>query len=70
MSINIAQIGDPILRKPTKVVPKSEINSVKIQKLIDKLIKIMRLEHGTCFCYDFKSGLLTRKVHITHLMIL
>ena len=43
---NIAQIGHPILRNKTKDIPINEINSENTQKIIEKMIKTMRMHNG------------------------
>lgn len=43
---NIAQIGHPILRNKTKDIPINEIKSENTQKIIEKMIKTMRMHNG------------------------
>ena len=43
---NIAQIGHPILRKKTKDIPINEIKSENTKKIIEKMIKTMRMHNG------------------------
>ena len=43
---NIAQIGHPILRNKTKDIPINEIKSESTQKIIEKMIKTMRMHNG------------------------
>ena len=43
---NIAQIGHPILRNKTKDVPINEIKSENTKKIIEKMIKTMRIHNG------------------------
>ena len=43
---NIAQIGHPILRNKTKDIPINEIKSDNTQKIIEKMIKTMRMHNG------------------------
>ena len=43
---NIAQIGHPILRNKTKDIPINEIKSENTQKVIEKMIKTMRMHNG------------------------
>ena len=43
---NIAQIGHPILRNKTKDIPINEIKSESTQKIIEKMIKTMRMYNG------------------------
>ncbi len=43
---NIAQIGHPILRNKTKDIPINEIKSENTQKIIEKMINIMRQHNG------------------------
>ena len=43
---NIAQIGHPILRNKTKDIPFNEIKSVNTKKIIEKMIKTMRMHNG------------------------
>ena len=45
-NFNIAQIGHPILRNKTKDIPINEIKSENTQKIIEKMIKIMRKHNG------------------------
>ena len=44
--LNIAQIGHPILRNKTKDIPINEIKSENTQKVIEKMIKTMRMHNG------------------------
>lgn len=44
--LEIAQIGDPVLREQSKPVEVAEIASPRIQGLIDDLIETMRAAHG------------------------
>ncbi len=46
MKVDILEIGNPILRKHNKKVLYNEINSLKIQKLIDDLIDTMHAVGG------------------------
>ena len=43
---NIAQIGHPILRNKTKDIPVNEIKSENTKKIIEKMIKTMRMHNG------------------------
>ena len=43
---NIAQIGHPILRNKTKDIPINEIKSENTKKIIEKMIKTMRMHNG------------------------
>ena len=43
---NIAQIGHPILRNKTKDMPINEIKSENTKKIIEKMIKTMRMHNG------------------------
>ncbi len=43
---NIAQIGHPILRTKTKDIPINEIKSENTKKIIEKMIKTMRIHNG------------------------
>ena len=43
---NIAQIGHPILRNKTKDIPINEIKSENTKKIIEKMIKTMRMLNG------------------------
>ena len=43
---NIAQIGHPILRNKTKDIPINEIKSQNTKKIIEKMIKTMRIHNG------------------------
>lgn len=40
--LKIAQIGDPVLREPTRALTKEELASPKVQTFIDDLIETMR----------------------------
>ena len=44
--LNIAQIGHPILRNKTKDIPINDIKSDNTQKIIEKMIKTMRMHNG------------------------
>ena len=44
--LNIAQIGHPILRNKTKDIPINEIKSENTKKIIEKMIKTMRMHNG------------------------
>ncbi len=43
---NIAQIGHPILRNKTKDIPIDEIKTENTKKIIEKMIKTMRMHNG------------------------
>ena len=43
---NIAQIGHPILRNKTKDIPINDIKSENTRKIIEKMIKTMRMHKG------------------------
>lgn len=43
---NIAQIGHPILRNKTKDIPINEIKTENTKKIIEKMIKTMRMHNG------------------------
>ena len=43
---NIAQIGHPILRNRTTDIPINEIKSKNTQRIIEKMIKTMRMHNG------------------------
>ena len=43
---NIAQIGHPILRNKTKDIPINDIKSENTKKIIEKMIKTMRMLNG------------------------
>jgi len=45
-NLNIAKIGHPILREKTKDIDLNEINSEKIQTIINKMITTMRKANG------------------------
>lgn len=45
-NLNIAQIGDPILRKKTKEIEINEISSERVQTIIKKMIITMRKANG------------------------
>ncbi len=45
-NLNIAQIGDPILRKKTRELSSEEINSLDTKDIISKMIKTMRKYNG------------------------
>ncbi|MAH88992.1 MAG: peptide deformylase [Pelagibacterales bacterium] len=45
-NLNIAQIGDPILRKKTRELSMEEIQSSSIKNIISKMIKTMRKYNG------------------------
>ena len=45
-NFNIAQIGHPILRNKTKDIPINEIKSENTKKIIEKMIKTMRMHNG------------------------
>ena len=53
--LNIAQVGAPILRKPTKRLSKEELLSESVQEFIDDLIQTMRAAKG--------AGLAANQVH-------
>jgi peptide deformylase len=53
--LNIAQVGAPVLRKPTKKLSKEELLSESIQEFIDDLIQTMRTVNG--------AGLAANQVH-------
>lgn len=42
----IAQIGEPVLREPTRVVSRSELDTVEFQRFIDDLIATMHHARG------------------------
>jgi peptide deformylase len=42
----IAQLGEPVLRRPTESVPAEEIGSERVQRLIDDMIETMRDADG------------------------
>ena len=44
--LNIAQIGEPILRKKTCLVDVNEIKSEKVKKILEKMIFTMRKANG------------------------
>ncbi|HEY3236669.1 MAG TPA: peptide deformylase [Polyangiaceae bacterium] len=44
--LKIAQMGEPVLRKPTQPVAASDIGSPKIERLIDDMIETMRDADG------------------------
>ena len=44
--LNIAQIGHPILRNKTKDIPINEIKTENTKKIIEKMIKTMRIHNG------------------------
>ena len=43
---NIAQIGHPMLRNKTKDIPINEIKTENTKKIIEKMIKTMRMHNG------------------------
>ena len=53
--LNIAQVGAPVLRKPTKRLSKKELLSDSVQEFIDDLIQTMRAANG--------AGLAANQVH-------
>jgi peptide deformylase len=44
--LKIAQMGNPILRRPTEPVPEKSITSPILQRFIDDMIETMREYHG------------------------
>lgn len=55
MLLAIAQIGEPILRKPTREVSREELASPEFQRFIDSLVETMHHANG--------AGLAANQVH-------
>jgi peptide deformylase len=55
--LKIAQLGNPVLRRVADPVPKNELGSERIQRLIDDMIETMREQRGV--------GLAAPQVHVS-----